>query len=450
MHRVYFCHGLVRAKITKSISINELERNEGKKLTTVNRFRKELAPILKAVSEQHLPTGKCFKELRHQGKYLSFPNAVVFEYNRAIRLLREKANKNNKAFSEKAIEHIFDNFLFELVYKQERSKTANEIEKHIKSLFKEIYQMKSEKRFGVVPIMCLGLSRNIRIGDCVIVDKNNSDLSIPEANSVINTGFRLMGSKSAQYLFTENQTYTFCITEVEASDDEKAEELALSKTELCLNVLRLFWSDATFVARDDYKQFILRNIILVNKDEKGGSHHFRALNEKARDTTYLTKDDLDRLIIPLQRVNKFLGCTSARTPLQKNLLTSIFWFGNAVKEDQRIMKFLKCIMALEALLLPDGGKGKSRNIAKRFASVANANGTDSDKINAYRTMKELYEIRSRILHGGEAYVYEDDLAQAMSWVQGTIQIVLKHSENFGTLKELIEKEYPIKGSIYQD
>lgn len=88
-------------------------------------------------------------------------------------------------------------------------------------------------------------------------------------------------------------------------------------------------------------------------------------------------------------------------------------------------------------------------IAKRFASITCASGSNLQKREAFLDMRNIYLLRNSIIHSGKGYVYEDDLQQLMSWVGDTIQIVLHYAEKFKTLLELIEKEYPVNEALYE-
>jgi hypothetical protein len=79
-------------------------------------------------------------------------------------------------------------------------------------------------------------------------------------------------------------------------------------------------------------------------------------------------------------------------------------YGSAVVRRTAADRLLDAIVGLEAILLYDAGDPKERGelsfrLALRYATlVAHA----SDRKCAFRTMKDLYNARSRIVHGGDA------------------------------------------------
>jgi hypothetical protein len=296
----------------------------------------------------------------------------------------------------------------------------------------------------------LRLAADIEIGDSLLVTLNAQFLSSLESKHSINFGIGRDPSQAVEELTKENETQTFAIVVAEAPDNKRALELAFLKTENCLNVLRLYYSDASFVVRDEFKKSINRKLVHFNLDERTYGENLSAVNLVANIPITIDQNAINKIRAGLEIINDLLGKREDElTPIQKDLLTAILWFGTAVKEDHKNMKFLQSIMALEALLIPDGGMGKQEVIAKRFASIVYASNLDTVKKDAYLDMWNLYGIRNSIIHSGEGYVYKDDLAKAMLWVQATIQIILHHARKFATLQELMSKQFPVNEALYE-
>jgi hypothetical protein len=203
--------------------------------------------------------------------------------------------------------------------------------------------------------------------------------------------------------------------------------------------------------RDDYRKRLQREIVHINLNTKTYSKSYSSLNIVANissiDSNAITNmktaglDDLNNLLIKYP---------DELTTLQEDILTAIFWFGNAVKEEQRNMKFTKSIIALETLLIPDGGQGKRDKISKRYASIMYAEASEDEKKEVFLTMRSLYDVRNSIIHSGEGYVYEDDLAQAMYWTRAAILFLLKYAGKFGELSELIKNKFLIDERLYAE
>jgi len=419
-------------------------------MTTKEDFRKELVQILDVVAAARMPRDNCFKIIDTEGKTLSFPNQIGSSYWRAIRILRLKSSNSGKLISDHELETQLDRFLIGLKYASDQTKVKPEIDKHIVALFDILKKMKSTKYLFLIPVMNLRLATNIEIADSLLVTLNAQFLSSLESKYSIKFGIDRGPSQALEELTKENETQTFAIVVAEAPDNKRALELAFLKAETCLNVLRLYYSDASFVVRDEFKKSINRELVHFDLDERTYGESLSAVNLVANIPTTIDQNAIDKIRAGLEVINDLLGKRGDElTPLQKDLLTALLWFGTAVKEDQRTMKFLQSITALEALLIPDGGTGKQEIIAKRFASIAYAPGSDSEKREAYLDMRNLYEIRNSIIHSGEGYVYEDDLAKVMYWVQATIQIILHHARKFATLKDLMSKQFPVNEALYE-
>ncbi len=231
----------------------------------------------------------------------------------------------------------------------------------------------------------------------------------------------------------------------------KATELALEKAESCLNVLRLYGLDAPFVLRDDYKRTVVRYLMLVSLDKKNYHVSSKLINDVSSVPLLDAKKicELDKCGFSV--LNRLMSKKSDElTPLQEALLIAVMWLGNAAKDSQRNMKFVKAVMALETLLVPDGGSAKCNIIAKRFASIACHLATDSEKKEVFLNVRSLYTKRSSIIHAGELNVLEEDLLQIMWWTMALIQIILPYAEKYQTLQELITAEFPVNDFLYEE
>jgi hypothetical protein len=421
-------------------------------VTKIDDFRNELLPILNGISRTRIPRENCFQTIGIEPKLLCFPNEIAPAYFRAIRILREKSNGLGKLISDDELKRKLVEFLMELKYVADQEKVKREIDKHIVILFDSLKKMKSEKYLFIIPIMNLRLEEDIKIGDSSLVNLNAQVLA--SLNSTYSLKFNFDGKvlpNIADELPRDNETPTFAVVIAEAPDGSKALELAMQKSETCLNVLRLYYFNSSVLLRDEYKKYLARRLVCINLDEKSYREETTAINIRNHFPTKIDKNTIDEMKKTDLPIINILLCkrTDELTPLQGDLLTAILWFGNAVKDEQRNMGFVKSMMALESLLVPDGGTRKRDVIAKRFASIKYSSGSDPQKKEAFLNMRNMYELRNLIIHSGEGYVYEDDLQQLMSWVRVTIQIVMHYAEKFSTLQELIEKEYPVNEALYE-
>lgn len=414
-------------------------------------FRNDLVPIIDVLSTTRLPPEKYFKSIDHEGKFLAFPNEIYPQYLGLKKTLRLKANTAGKLISDDAIEGKLDDFLIKIKYANDQKKVKSEIQKEIALLFNDIRNMQSIKHLFVIPVMNLQIEQDIAIGDSLIVNFNEDFLASLESKYKLNFSFKEEDLKeSVLKLPKENQTRTFASVIVQAPDDTKALELAIQKADTCLNILRLYGQGSPFVIREEYVGSITQRLIHLNLANGTYGELGSALNISNHFPAVLKKDTVNQFQTnALAKINSFLTKDEdSLTQLQGDLLKAILWFGNAVKENQNTMKFVKGIAALEALLIPDGGIAKSEVIAKRFVSITFSSAPDTKKKEIFNEMRSMYQLRSSIIHSGDAYVYDDDLQKMMSWVQATIKILLSRADKYSNLKEATRNEFPINDKLY--
>lgn len=419
-------------------------------MTLIEDLRREIKTIIRYATKDPKPDEDYFKTIINRRKLLVFSKEAAGSYMRAIRILRKKAENTGKLISDKKLERILDNFLIDLMY--DGKNKLSEIDKHIVNLFEKIRNMYSEKHLFIIPIMNLFLKQNICIGNVLLVHLNEQTLSVLESKYSIKLGFPKEDSlKIIDRIIKTNNTSTYAIVLVEAPDVEKATELAIQKADNALNILRLYSPSAPFVLREDYRSSFHIGIFHINLDKKSRGEQIKAINP-VFDIPTIGSEEIEKMKNHgLEIINKLLSkSTDELTPLQKDILTAILWFGNAVKEHQRDMKFIKCVIALESLLIPDGGIGKGERLSKRFASILCADKSDEVKRKFYLNMRDLYDIRNSIIHRGKTYVHEDDLNKMMYWTDATIQFLLYYAEKYNNICELIKNEFPIDEEIYSD
>lgn len=351
--------------------------------------------------------------------------------------------------SDKRLEELLVEFLFDLKYGDE-ARIIAEIDKHIVDFFGRLKDIQSQRHLFIMPIMHLHLTQNVKIGYNMLVNLNEQLLASLETKHSVKLRFVHKNlSQAADEMVKTNQTSVFAIVVVNAPDFEKALELAKQKADTCLNVLRLYYSDSPFVLRDEFSTTFPKKVVQVNLDEKAYREMHGGVNLVVNVPT-LNSEAIEKMKKGgFETINRLLlKETDKLTSLQNDILTAIFWFGNAVKEETRNMKFIKSIIALETLLIPDGGIGKREILSKRFASILYNSASDDEKKEAFLTMKSLYDIRNSIIHSGEGYVYEDDLNQIMYWTQATIQFLLQYVEKCENILELIKHKFPVEEALY--
>ena len=415
-------------------------------MTPIRDFRKELLVILNGASIDITlqDDDKCFKSILAP-KSISYPNEIATNYGKMLRILRVISDKSNNPISDTELENKLDNFIIELKYRKDQKSVRREIDNHIVNFIKSLKIIKSDKFLFLIPIMNLNIQGFMQIGCSSIVTLTEELVRSLEKKYSMEFGYGLHGSEPIKQLRESNETETYGIVTVDAPDNEKAIELAIQKAETCLNILRVYSDTWNFVLRRDLKKTFGIRLIQANLNTKKYGVCSRSVNLQGNlAPTTLTKKGLENYNLKIKPVIDVLLSKPGRelTSLQKDLLTAIMWFGNAVKDDEKNMRFVKGIMALETLLVPNGGKAKCDVIAKNFVRIVFSGASKEKKSAAYKEMKEMYRIRSSIIHSGDGYVYKEDILKMLAWVRITIQVLLEKANQYENLSEVLSKEFP--------
>lgn len=112
-----------------------------------------------------------------------------------------------------------------------------------------------------------------------------------------------------------------------------------------------------------------------------------------------------------------------RTSLQEQLLSSVQWAGRATVESRNEESFLLFAIALESLVLVGS---EPIEIVDRLATrVALLIGSEIDsRKRIYRDVRDLYRVRSKIVHSGEYQVTKKDLSLIRSYAKNCIIKIL--------------------------
>ncbi|MEG3160941.1 HEPN domain-containing protein [Sphingomonas sp. LB2R24] len=88
-----------------------------------------------------------------------------------------------------------------------------------------------------------------------------------------------------------------------------------------------------------------------------------------------------------------------RRPLSLRMLSAIQWFGEAARERSPATRFIKLITAVEHIVLT-GEPDVTRQVSRRVAALIYDIGSKASRQQTEEDFKRLYNIRSRLIHGG--------------------------------------------------
>jgi hypothetical protein len=220
---------------------------------------------------------------------------------------------------------------------------------------------------------------------------------------------------------------TWCQVHVEAVDKEAALRLAERRLRLTIDVINFFaelTQDRTRIFLPGDAGPSARNALRIASDGSTPDIAQTRVGPLAEFSFTQIPQAMTQLL-ELQKISDWLA---ERRPsgLQDRILSALQWAGRAAVEERREEAFLLYAIALEGLLL--GGKSRVE-LTERLA-VRGAHLLSSDRQargNVYEDLKELYSIRSKIVHSGSLEVTDDELDRIAAAVRGALVTVLHMS-----------------------
>ncbi len=136
----------------------------------------------------------------------------------------------------------------------------------------------------------------------------------------------------------------------------------------------------------------------------------------------------------------FNSVLSPETEIERKISRAVEWTGEAYLDSNRSSAFLKIVVALEALFKVDEtGVITASIMASMAEQCAYLNGQSvAECLQIERYVKNLYKLRSKIVHTGSNSVRESELKNALAFTRKTIfnLLLLKNNLKFNALGEL--------------
>jgi hypothetical protein len=407
-------------------------------MTTIEELRSHIRPILRSSVRGHKEEGS-FKIVTRDNKSLSFSKGTVSHYVSARRVLSKKARRINKIISNSELEGILDELLVSLAYLPERQRNE-QIEHYIGSMLRKVAIWPMHKYVFFIPIDNIRMPGPITIGDSEILEFNNASFE----QLLHSEGIELRPEAKRAYisdLQRTNVSRVYAKVTVNAADNESAKALAIQRADFTISNLRIFVNEPHFVVLGEGTQKTARMILDV--DTSGKSIH--VLTEVLSGPTHVTSIEpwmTNRMFeLGLSELSQMmLKSRNDLTDLEKRILNSVYWLGLSMKDQDRLDKYVKATIALESLLL-NKERSKKEPLARRIASILSP-ADATNRVVLFGKAVELYDIRSSITHSGLDNVEEDDLVDLCGLALATVRTVIKSSNHFQTLRELIATRFP--------
>lgn len=205
----------------------------------------------------------------------------------------------------------------------------------------------------------------------------------------------------------EFRNHTCAEVEVEEKDKDTSYEKASSKVRSVLDLLRIFKGKCEL--REP------RGAVMKNK--KTGKEEFSWFKAKwTQKSAWPWKCKIKR-----GERAKLTNLTSDLEPfledpdsceLNRRIIRSLRWSADATQEIDDADRIIKCVTALECLLLKER-KNKRNLLAERIAVIWTSNNVNRDKI--FSDIKGFYELRNCIVHGEKYDITRKDL-KTLDWL----------------------------------
>lgn len=286
----------------------------------------------------------------------------------------------------------------------------------------------------IVPLEGIEIEKNFRFGDIdfrrgtkALFRSIARKYNISRSNILFPTGNKKKLTK----------TYAICL--VTASESKKATEKGITKVEEVMNIIRFFHSPNNFGIQGNYIAPSLFEYIIINIRSRvttqtlGWSRLTATLSLDIKRIKLLNQRGLVRL------KNMYMKGDS-RTIFENVTYGAIQWFGKTVRDFDLVDNFIKCIIALETLLLNRYDE-KNNNLAERvamiyFGAMRGRNRRNriilrKDRKLLFDIIKDAYKKRNDIVHDGSTNVKELEYNRLRGIVW---HIIMKILNDFGKYK----------------
>lgn len=342
--------------------------------------------------------------------------------------------------------------------KLEEDKRTEFIEDNVNSLRDNL---KSEIKEWVfwIPIHNLSINETMYVGNVKLFIFDNAEAEKIKRTEI----YKDHVDEISEYLINPNIDKTLAEVKVRGIQDY-AKLLAIKKINLAINSLKLFihQDDSQFGIEGEVFPSIIRRLYAYSGSEEvpflltervGELRPFELDEEKLE---FMKKHGFDELSNILKK--------DSISDYESRLLNSIYWFGEALSisiHDEKNLVFreskrkhenleyfnygekaVKLFTALESVLIFNKDEPLTENMSERVAMIRGNNYERRKKIKS--RIKELYDIRSTIVHDGNVFVSKYDvwdLSEQVRWVLIDL-IKLKIEFDFksrGDLRKYIDK-----------
>ena len=197
--------------------------------------------ILNDTSKTTLPQGapRDFKSVMIGNRGVTIDKRAAQSYFRAISVLKTKCSDAGKIVSNGYLVDALDKFVVELKF-EDQNKVKSEIYGRINDLFRQVTSISLDEHLFLIPIMNMKLAQDLSIGATTFLELDAARLQVLESQN----GSLRLPTESLQgfvdRMIAANETSTFAIVKVQATDSDMALAVSVQMAEMSLDVLRTF------------------------------------------------------------------------------------------------------------------------------------------------------------------------------------------------------------------
>jgi len=375
-----------------------------------------------------------FCSLNGRDVYLSISSEDCSKLREIIQnLIKNNRDMRNNISDKMVYERLLE--LFDTIKSEGRKITSKDIQKKCDELLKSLPRTEFtvfHKIYGVDLKSDSPISKGIFTFYSIHKHKKIID------SIIYNDGKEPDGIKLLNDEFEKHDVWVSVSFQMK-EDFFKAEERANKYFIYLENILRFFlYRDNTLfdIGIFDLKKSNVEDIYLLS-----GNRFSYSLNLTSGSSGNAILDDFfnrnDRFIPKLiELISK-----DDKTDMEKRILRSTYLGGMAISELDHSMGFLKCMMAIEALLQVNKEE-ISNQISENVSFILYGTGKETvaeNRIQMYNIMKKLYSKRSELAHGSKVEIPLNDYNTAIYIIQLLIRIFLDN-DIYYEMKKIDELE----------
>ncbi|MGJ0707463.1 hypothetical protein, partial [Enterococcus avium] len=221
------------------------------------------------------------------------------------------------------------------------------------------------------------------------------------------------------------------VVAVKSSSKKQAEAIAKSILRKYLNIFRIFIGSKNRsynVSEDDIITFLSQSIVYDREKTTINNGFVGATKAVQLNDNFFSKSKYIQYLLKLEDENR------SRSDIEKRLFLGSQLLGEAFLENSKSTRFLKTMMAVEAMIQVKGEPTKDISLKAAYLMSNDIN----DVKEIYKNFNMLYDLRSRIAHGEEINFGKYEEYLVMDYATNLLtDLIDEDYDNFQVLEDYI-------------